>query len=559
MATLVAGVPWNGLKPLESGFLSGFLPVLAKRLQSNESVEERAMPQVALLGGAFVGRSTVVNLLAGEIIDGCQVISRRYWLPVAVRLGSLQDAANPVPFPALVEKKEYRWVVATRSSLESGVVVWDVSDAITHQSLAGGIKCLGEILGTSDVVVMIVSAENYADKRVHRLLEWCVRSGCLPIAVVNKVGNQSEEPLVHDIKQIMAQRLPGETIPLVMIPQADPEEITAGIGGNGRLAGARNALTLELANAAKRALEVSPQSRRGGIVRVLSHFLNEQTAWTNLLENFNKALKSSVDRGRLDAEDSLVEGARARLRAAGFSQAGKNLLESLELPGHGRAWSLLFRLAGWPLRQWLVGSGGSVPLEEVESVLARALGTWKARVQLEMVSQRNDLLSHGHVIQNSARRNAESRELPKEVQAKAAEIDAVLVQEANLRAVDLLNERPRLLGSIRALIAIVQGACLFAAIWYGSGGLLSLPYLAVFAGLADLVLVLSVRLPLYLIERSSRTRWLERMRNEIIKPFTVQLTREIQETLGPVHSAYEAWMRARITVGNSGQSGNGRP
>ena len=560
LATLVALVDWNGLRPLEAGFLGGFLPALAMRLRTNNDQEPEsiAVPQITLLGGRFVGRSTVVNFLAGEALAETGIWMRQGSLPLAVRIGCQQDGASPT-ISAPLDEHQSRWTVAYKSPVDCRAVVWDASDATTHGALVAGIKQLGLLLATSSVVVLVVSVENYADADAHRLLEWCVSSGCHPVVVLNKTGPEMGCFLADDLRKILGNRISGALLPVVNIPEADPVNLASGFAGQGPLAGVRQVLALEVASAVERSRNRSKQQRQVAIANVVSRFLKDQSPWATPIEDFNAILKASVDRGRLEAEASLVDGARARLSAAGFSLAGKNLLESLELPGHGRVWSLLFRLAGWPLRQWLVGSGGSIPLEEVESVLARALGTWKARVQLEVVPLRNDLLLHPAKIWKSPWRNSESRQLSDGIQAKAAEIDAILVKEANLRAVDLLNERPGLLGFIRSLIAVIQGVCLVAAVWYGSGGLLSLVYLAVFAGLADLVLVLAVRVPLFLIERSSQFRWLEQMRLEIINPFAIDLTREMKVALGPINDAFDAWIRARKVINNHGHSGDGRP
>lgn len=560
LATLVALVDWNGLRPLEAGFLSGFLPALATRLRTNNDPEPEniAIPQVTLLGGRFVGRSTVLNFLAGEALAETGIWMRQGRLPLAVRIGCQEDDSSaPISDPRY--EHQSRWTVAHQSPMDCRAVVWDASDATTHGALGAGIKQLGLLLGTSSVVVLVVSVENYADADVHRLLEWCVSSDCLPVLVLNKTRPETVCFVADDLKKVLGNRISWASLPVVNIPEADPVNLASGFAGQGPLGGVRQTLALEVASAVERFRNRSKQQRELAIANVVSRFLKEQLPWATPIEDFNAVLKASVDRGKLEAEASLIDGARARLSAAGFSLAGKNLLESLELSGYGRVWSLLFRLAGWPLRQWLVGSGGSIPLEEVESVLARALGTWKARVQLEIVPLRNDLLLQHAKIRKAAWRNSESKQLSDGIQAKAAEIDAILVKEANLRAVDLLNERPGLHGFIRSLIATAQGACLLAAVWYGSGGLLSLVYLAVFAGLADLVLVLAVRVPLFLIERSSQLRWLEQMRLEIINPFAIELMLDMKVALGPINDAFEAWTRARRSINNHGLSGDGRP
>lgn len=558
LATLLALADWNGLSPLEAGFLSGFLPAIAARLFNDNLNENAGVSQITLLGGAFVGKSTVVNFLAGERLAESGVGTRNGRLPLAVQIGGQHDVAGAASITAPLDDHQYRRVVATQSPMGCSSLVWDASEATTHGALGEGIKQLGALLATSDVVVLVVSVESYSDSVVLRLLEWCVHSNCLPVAVVTKTPSDNGSFVADDLRRIVGHRLPGLLLPVVMLPESDAINLAAGIVGQGPLAAARQELALEVSGVVAESRKKSKQSRQVAIVNVLSRFLNDQWQWTTPIGAFNALLETAVSKGRLEAEASLISGAKARLSSAGFSLAGKNLLESLELPGHGRVWSLLFRLAGWPLRQWLVGSGKSAPIEEVESVLPRALGTWKARVQLEVVPLRNDLLMQGAMWIGGVRRMVESRQLLDGIQAKAAEIDANLVKEANLSAVDLLNARPGLLGFLRSIIFIFQCACLFAAIWYGSGGLLSLVYLAVFAGLADLLLVLTVRLPLFLIERSSQIRWLDRMRFEIINPFALELTREMKIALGPVNDAFEAWKRAQRTINNYSVPGDSR-
>ena len=149
LATLLALADWNGLSPLESGFLSGFLPAIAARLYNDKLNENAGVSQITLLGGAFVGKSTVVNFLAGERLAESGVGTRHARLPLAVRIGCQQDVADAAPIPAPLDDHQYRRVVATQSPMGCSSLVWDASEATTHGALGEGIKQLGALVASS--------------------------------------------------------------------------------------------------------------------------------------------------------------------------------------------------------------------------------------------------------------------------------------------------------------------------------------------------------------------------------------------------------------------------
>jgi len=104
--------------------------------------------------------------------------------------------------------------------------------------------------------------------------------------------------------------------------------------------------------------------------------------------------------------------------------------------------------------------------------------------------------------------------------------------ETNSAASEWLRSKPVTLGMARLLIAVFQAICVVAALWYGSGGILSFVYLAVFAGLADMVLVIGVRMPLWLIELGSRRKWEKRFHVAVIKPFSEYLKSHVLHQSG---------------------------
>lgn len=513
-------------------FLKGFLPVIAENLISDPCIQGRL--NVTFLGARGVGKSTLFNWMAGS------PLSRTGWTPQ----GGPDLVVNFLAEPIAVDCGEFGYSPIPAQFGNS-----------VHRVAVGGLVCplsihdpprdtveQGAVLGRSDVVIFVASAERYADRVPLECAYWCALAGCGIVPVLNMVQEPTVAPMRDNWNQMMVSRIAGPLhgpLAISWFPrdgfQSESSEIAAIVWQS------------VCNKTQEKALLIKRQKHLECLVEFLGLIDTKGLRQSrDFLANAATLIRAE---GVLAGRD-LVTSARARLRSTGLSGAGARLLELLELPGPGRIWSLSFRLSGWPLRQWLLGKADEASHEDSESTVRRVLGNWIAKVGLAVFGLAKK--EGKYKKQSTAGLRSMLKPIPRidvsHLIVKAKELDALLNSQSNTTAREWLSARPGILGLLRAIIALAQGFSLGAAAWYGGAGFLSLVYLAVFAGLADMLLVLAVRLPLLLIVHQTLRQCERRIGAEIIEPCARLLEDHLAKQARPVAEAIDAVDRVKRTL-----------
>lgn len=154
---------------------------------------------VALVGGTGVGKSSILNALAGENVTEASVLRPTTEKPTAWVAEAALDELTP-----LLDWLDIDRVVTRKDGILPGVAIVDMPDidsiAVDHRQLVDG------LLPRIDVVVWVVDPEKYDDERLHQYLREVSRGGRPTEVLLNKV-DQIPEGEVGAVEGHLAQRL----------------------------------------------------------------------------------------------------------------------------------------------------------------------------------------------------------------------------------------------------------------------------------------------------------------------------------------------------------------
>lgn len=270
---------------------------------------------VALVGGTGVGKSTILNALAGEVVSPAGVRRPTTGVPVA---WVAESAANDVR-PLLDRLGIERAHTHAGDDLRSVVIV-DLPDV---DSLEEGHRAIVEtVLPKLDVVAWVVDPEKYADAVLHDdfLREWMARLD-RQVVILNKVDRldgEGRRRVAADLGRVVRQVV-ARDVPVIRTAAADGE---AGIAELRRwladAAAAKAIVAARLAAAARASLaELRAAAAVGG------------TGWAPLVHESaqRRAIDGAVEevlrvvdlRG---SERQAVAATRARARRRGTGPLG---------------------------------------------------------------------------------------------------------------------------------------------------------------------------------------------------------------------------------------------
>ncbi len=324
-------------------------------------------PQVAVIGPTQVGKSTIVNMLAGAELAAVSPLAGYTIYPQAFALGHLElpqqwlaallpgwrraEAAELAARQGRrdVEADELRCfgLSAVAAPLPSGLpdcLVWDTPD---FDSLAARAYRQGvlECAAAADVHLLVVSREKYADLSVWQLLEHLAALRRPLVVVFNKLPPEDRPPLLEAVRQRLRQTAGGYAhAPIVCVDYLRRQ-------GGDELDALAEAWELRDA-VATRLKVVHDQPRMPAVARMLAD------NW----ERWSAAARqeiAAVDQWRtLVAEGlhDLLEDYRTGFlehpqRYDTFRRATVELLHLLELPGVGKVMSQVRHTLSWPARK----------------------------------------------------------------------------------------------------------------------------------------------------------------------------------------------------------------
>lgn len=418
---------------------------------------------VAVVGGAGVGKSTVVNFLAGAVVaeTNPQAGYTRHptaflpagppvaWPTSLGFLGPLNRLSGERP--ANLDEDVYQVrrlpTAAEGEHPLADFVIWDCPD-MTTWAAAGYVGRLLEVAALADVIVYVASDERYNDEVPTQFLHLLVRAGKAVIVVLTKARESDAAALVNHFRSEVLGRLPRlpdgslPAVPVVTLPQIPPAERADPAGAGGRY-------RAELLNPILMQCESPEQCRIrtvGNALRYLSTTAEglQEVARCDLTEY--EAWRAVVAAGRAEFEHRYRREFLSSEPFRRFDRFRDELMQLLELPGAGRMLTTFFWVCRLPYR-WardyffrLVSRPETFLLAE-RTVLTAALTGWLDQLHAE------------------ALRRADQHSLWKQV---AARFDAELAPRArdrfhdDLRGLEL-KETEELEEAGRALVETLAG------------------------------------------------------------------------------------------------------
>jgi hypothetical protein len=434
---------------------------------------------IAVVGGAGAGKSTIVNFLAGSSVAEANpqagytrhptaflpATSSFTWPSSLGFMGPLQRLSSEKPANADEDVYQVKCIPPPQSSANSSdanpladFVVWDCPDMTTWAS-AGYVNRLLEVAATADVVVYVASDERYNDEVPTQFLHLIIKAGKAVVVVLSKVRESDVAALVAHFRREVLGRLPrlpdGTTpaIPVIAFPQMSTAERADPTG-----AGVRHRVAL------LNQILVLCESDRGTRLRTVSNavkFLT--TAGEGLLDVARRDLaefdawKSAVMAGKLEFEERYRNEFLSGEQFRRMDRYRDEILELLETPGAGRLLSGVMWLARTPYR-WIRDTIAGMIIRpdtfnlSEQTVLSAALTGWLDKLHAEALKR-----SGSHALWKQIGARFDSELAPQARDQFAQECRTFELKESDdlerigKAMLDRLEKNPALLISLRGL------------------------------------------------------------------------------------------------------------
>ncbi|VTS03466.1 GTPase domain-containing protein [Tuwongella immobilis] len=337
---------------------------------------------VAVVGGAGTGKSTVANLLIGQIIaeanpqagftrhpvayvEGTPDVDREVtaWSSYPGFLGPLRllQHSGPssldedvyqirkVPVPTVNPTKESA-LGEYAPSLLGPFVVWDCPD-MTTWAATHYIPRLLEVAALSDLVVFVASDERYNDAIPTQFLSLLVQAGKSVIVVLTKMREEDGPALAAHFTQEVLDKLPPidgarPIIPVITVPFLAASQLMdlKGSGAKYRipLLNQTVALCAPLVLARRRAVVRGLQFlqyRLAGLLEVARRDLQALETWKSIVQQGQTEFKSRYRQEYLSSE-----------KFQRFDETREQLVELLELPSAARILTISLWVLRFPYR-----------------------------------------------------------------------------------------------------------------------------------------------------------------------------------------------------------------
>ncbi len=327
--------------------------------------------QLAVIGPTQVGKSTVVNLLAGRTVAEVSPLAGYTVHPLGCAIG---DHAEPDAWLAEAfpdwrrcrpdelrrdELESYGWqscgpaLRGTSQVARAPYVIWDTPDfdSLSADQYVRGVL---EVAALADAYLLVLSKEKYADLSAWKMLRLLAPLGRPLIICLTKLTPDAAEAVTQSLRARLSESGAGWGDVSIVTVEYCPE-LAAGTPAPETV----QRLAAPLVGAVQGALEGAGAGRLAGARALVDAHWEAWTAplrtelaaleeWRDVVD---KALQGFIERYRRD----YLEHPQ---RFDSFRRATVELLELLEIPKLSRWVTVARQAVTWPLRQlWAAGSG----------------------------------------------------------------------------------------------------------------------------------------------------------------------------------------------------------
>jgi hypothetical protein len=310
--------------------------------------EQQPKPlHVAVVGGAGAGKSTVANMLAGDVAAEANPQAGFTRHPIAYTsangplawsghvgfLGSLQRMAQPGPSSVDADVYQVRRVPADPATvtLLHDFIVWDCPD-MTTWAATNYVPRLLEIAGLADVLVYVASDERYNDEVPTQFLHLLLQTGKPVIACLLKMKEADAPAMVAHFQKEVLARLSPPVVSALAVPFLTPEQRTDPVRKAPRYRIPLLNQVAVLGGSADAARRRSVQ----GAIRFLKAGHEHLVAAAKQDVAALQEWRSVVQAGQVDFDNRYRREFLSSEKFGRFDEAMIRLLDLLELPGVGK-------------------------------------------------------------------------------------------------------------------------------------------------------------------------------------------------------------------------------
>lgn len=400
--------------------------------------------QIAVIGGAGAGKSTVTNFLIGAVAAEANPqagftrhpvayiggLSSEPWPNTPGFLGPLRLLSQPAPSSLDDDVYQIRRVHGDARSLLREAVIWDCPD-MTTWAATSYVPRLIEICGLADLLVYVASDERYNDEIPTRFLNLLLETGKTVVVVLTKMRDSDRTLIIEHFQREVVGKGSHRPAAILAIPQLTADQLADPAG---KAAEFRLPLVETVRQLSRQPSEARPLVAARAVDFLLSYQekllavaqvdLAALERWNAVVREGQKSFDRRYQREYLDVE-----------RFPRFDEAMVRLIDLLEFPGLGQVVSGALYVIRTPYRvlKGLVQkslaqhSSSSVPERRV---METALQDWLSHLGVEAKRRAGT-----HPIWDEAGRSFDAQ-----LQARAREVFEKHFQEFQLAvAADVEN------------------------------------------------------------------------------------------------------------------------
>jgi hypothetical protein len=312
---------------------------------------------IAVVGGAGAGKSTVANLLIGELVaeSNPQAGFTRHpiafckndvaWPATVGFFGPLRRLERPESARLDEDVYQVRRLSADKpeNELLQKFVVWDCPD-MTTWAASHYVPRLLEVAGLADVLVYVASDERYNDEVPTEFLKLFLEAGKTVVVVLVKMREADAPAFLDHFRKEVGSKMPGPPLSALPIPQLNADELADPIHKAARF-------RIPIINQISVLAGDPTGMRRIGVHNAWIHLTRRQDRLLAVAREDLIALdawRRLVQEGQVEFENRYRKEYLTSERFRRFDETLVRLLELLELPKIGQVVSKGLNLLRMP-------------------------------------------------------------------------------------------------------------------------------------------------------------------------------------------------------------------